>query len=400
MMRVLDLALKDIKQILREKQSIFFLLIMPIAFTLLFGFAFGGFGDGEAEDQRLPVGLLDLDGGALADQLRVLLGGSELIRLVESEAEWGELEEQVREGALTAGLVIPAGYSQTPGDEPLPLQLIIEPANTTGYAIQGEIQVAATRLQSARTAAEIGAAYFPIPPPADELLAAVVAGWAEPPLQVRQVNQSATVANDEAAAAYGDNAFAHASPGMMAQFLMAGLLSAAQILVLERKSGALRRLLTTNMSRGQILLGHFLAMFLMILFQLVLLTLFGQFLLGLPYYGAPLATGLLILTASIFAGSMGLLIGALAKTEEQAIIFSLVPMFLFSALGGAWMPLEFTPATFQRLAYFTPIAWLVDGFKDVIIRGLGVEAVLTAALVLLLYSVVFWLLAGWRFRFE
>jgi len=33
----------------------------------------------------------------------------------------------------------------------------------------------------------------------------------------------------------------------------------------------------------------------------------------------------------------GLLIGTLAKTDEQAIIYSLVPMFVFAGIGGAWV---------------------------------------------------------------
>ena len=44
MIRILDLAWKDLLQNLREKQTFMFLLIMPIIFTLLFGFAFGGVG--------------------------------------------------------------------------------------------------------------------------------------------------------------------------------------------------------------------------------------------------------------------------------------------------------------------------------------------------------------------
>lgn len=42
-MRAVYLALKDLLQILRDWKAAFFLIIMPIAFTLLFGFAFGGF---------------------------------------------------------------------------------------------------------------------------------------------------------------------------------------------------------------------------------------------------------------------------------------------------------------------------------------------------------------------
>lgn len=55
MKRIFDLTAKDILQNLRDRQSFLFLLIMPIAFTLLFGFAFGGFSAGK-EDPRLVVG--------------------------------------------------------------------------------------------------------------------------------------------------------------------------------------------------------------------------------------------------------------------------------------------------------------------------------------------------------
>ena len=54
----------------------------------------------------------------------------------------------------------------------------------------------------------------------------------------------------------------------------------------------------------------------------------------------------------------------------------------------------------QHIAYLTPIAWMMDGFKDIVVRGLGLESVLTAVAVLLLYAVILWLLAVWRFRFE
>ncbi|MBK9053224.1 MAG: ABC transporter permease [Chloroflexi bacterium] len=122
--------------------------------------------------------------------------------------------------------------------------------------------------------------------------------------------------------------------------------------------------------------------------------------LQLPYFHEPVATLLLVVAGALFAASMGLLIGTLAKSEEQVIVFSLVPMFVLAGLGGAWVPIEFTPASVQRIAYLTPLAWMMDGFKDIIVRGLGLESVLMAVGVLLLYALVLWLLAAWRFRLE
>lgn len=410
-MRILDLALKDLRQILRDRQSAFFLLIMPIVFTLLFGFAFGGFDSGgDNTAPRLPVGFLNQDAGITAQHLVTLLEQSDVLRLETSSADADILAQQVTDGDLAAAVIVPADFgAQMEANTPVPLTLIIDPASAIAFTIQGEMEAAVSRLTSARQTAQISTetavaqgqlaseeeqrAYFA------DALARAVAAWQSPPVQVRASSTGTATQTDETAV-YSDNAFAHSSPGMMAQFALAGLITASQVLVLERKSGALRRLLTTTMSRASILVGHYLAMFIMIIAQLLILILFGQFLLRLPYFQQPAATLLLVITSAFFAASMGLLIGALSKSEEQAIVFSLVPMFILSALGGAWMPLEFTPLSVQRIAYLTPIAWMMDGFKDIVVRGLGLASVLTAVAVLLLYAVILWLLAVWRFRFE
>ena len=63
MIRILDITLKDLIQLLRDFKTFMFLLIMPILFTFLFGFAFGGF------QQRgvgfTPAGGLSVSGQSL-----------------------------------------------------------------------------------------------------------------------------------------------------------------------------------------------------------------------------------------------------------------------------------------------------------------------------------------------
>ena len=228
-----------------------------------------------------------------------------------------------------------------------------------------------------------------------------VAAWEQPPLTVTATQSGAIAAGeDDADAVYGANNFAHASAGMMIQFAMSGLIGTSEILLLERKSKALQRLLTTAISRADIILGHFLAMFVMIFLQLALLIGFGQLALGVDYVREPLALLLIVTTLALWVASMGLLIGVLARTENQALIFAMIPMLLLSGLGGAWIPLEFTSETFQTIGHLTPVAWGMDGLKNIIVRGLGLESVLLPASILLAYAIVFFALAVWRFRFE
>jgi ABC-2 type transport system permease protein len=92
-----------------------------------------------------------------------------------------------------------------------------------------------------------------------------------------------------------------------------------------------------------------------------------------------------------------LLIGVMAKSEEQAVVFSLIPMFILSGVGGAWVPLEVVGGTFQVIGHVSPVAWAMDGFKSITIRGLGVESVILPCAVLGAYGMVFFVLAMWRF---
>ncbi len=80
------------------------------------------------------------------------------------------------------------------------------------------------------------------------------------------------------------------------------------------------------------------------------------------YLRVPAATLLVAFSAALCISALGLLIGILARTEEQATIFSLIPMFVFAGLGGAWVPLEVTGQCSRPLAIFRqlPGAWMAS----------------------------------------
>jgi ABC-2 type transport system permease protein len=394
MNRILVITVKDLTQMLRDRKTFMFLLIMPIIFTVLFGFALGGPSDQDA-DSRLPVGFSDQDNSRLSSELRQMLDASKVIRLVENpDLSNSDLEKQVEEGDLKAALVIPAGYGEAAFATPLRLTLINNPSDTASLTIQGEISRAANRvLSAARTASSV--AMVSGDSPTDAILDQALEAWANPPIRVE--TQSGAVAVIEEASPGGMSA-AHSSPGMMLQFAIAGLLTCAQVIVNERKSRSLQRLLTTATRRVHILLGHYLAIFVLIFAQFILLIAFGQLFLGVDYLSAPLGTLLVAFTSALCIAALGLLIGVLAKSDEQAIIFSLIPMFLFAGLGGAWTPLEYTNQAFQTIGHLTPVAWAMDGFKNIIVRDLGFESTLLPAGALAGYALLFFVLAAWRLQ--
>ena len=392
MNRIFDITLKDLMQILRDRKTFLFLVFMPIGFTLLFGLAFGG--SSKVSDNRLPVGFLDQDNGALSANLKSLLSASTVIRLDETPGRSeADLETLVSSGKLAAAFVIPAGYSESVREgSPLKLGFYADPSQTSTSTVESEFLVASNRLASAVRTASIAAKISNDPTVFDPALAAALTAWQNPPIQVLVTSGVSSKPQNQ-----NIMSLAHSSPGMMIQFAIARLLTCATVIVNERKTRSLQRLLTTATTRFQILFGHYLAIFTLIFVQFMILILFGQ-LLHVDYLRVPLASLLVATVTAICIAALGLLIGVMAKSEEQAIIFSLIPMFVLSGLGGAWVPLEYTGSAFQAIGHVSPVAWAMDGFKNIVARGLGFNSVLLPCAALAGYAMLFFLLAAWRFR--
>src|SRR5512139_2972522 len=128
-MRIIHLAIKDFSQILRDWKSGLFLLIMPLLFTLFFGFVLGSSTAPKPDvDPRLPVGVIDRDGRSLVSDLQTLLENSDVIRPVAlKREEWEKADQMVTDGHLAAVVVILPGYTdQLLADRPIPLDVIID----------------------------------------------------------------------------------------------------------------------------------------------------------------------------------------------------------------------------------------------------------------------------------
>jgi ABC-2 type transport system permease protein len=411
-MRVLDLAFKDIRQILRDWKSALFLLVMPVLFTVFFGLVFGSlFSAAPQEDPRLPVGWINQDpGGLLGSRLESFLNHSEVVRPVPLEGENKDrVGELVTEGELAGAIRVPSGYSQAViADQPASLEVVADQNTPSGRAAVTALDTATGRLLGAVESAHISLetyqaqvgfkdeaarrAFF------EESFQNAISAWEQPPLTVSVEQATGTVT--PGGAGMKISGFTQSSAGMIVQFAVFGLINSSMILVMERKTRCLQRLLTTPINRAEVIGGHVLAMFLVVFSQELILVVLGQFVFGVDYLRQPLAVLLMMVVLALWAASLGLLIGALAKKEDQVIVLSLVAMFFFSAMGGAWFPLDIAGKAFSAIGHLLPSAWAMDGFQNIILRGLGFSSVLLPAGLVLAYALAFFGLALWRFKFE
>ncbi|HMD90994.1 MAG TPA: ABC transporter permease [Anaerolineaceae bacterium] len=401
-MRIINLTLKDISQILRDKRSFLFMLLMPVVFTAFMGFALGR--SSTANDQNLALGWINQDGNSLlSQQLHSSLQTSSALKLVELDES--QAEEQVQQGKLAAALKIPTGFSQqTLAGEKVQLTLFTDDASSTGQTIHQIVQTVLMRsLSTVEIARLVEGQTENSEPYASQAVQQTALlqtleqanqAWQKPEVTITVVKAQLLYDTTSAAKA---NSFTQSSPGMIVQFAIFGLVNTAVILVNERKSKTLQRLLTTSINRAGIISGHLVAMFLIVLLQGLVLVAFGQIFLGVNYLRQPLAVLVMVAALAFWIACMGLAIGVLVKGEEQVLIWSMLAMFLFSALGGCWFPLESSSGAFSVIGHWMPSAWAMNGFQNIVVRGLGFSSILLPASILTGYALAFFGLAIWRF---
>jgi len=98
--------------------------------------------------------------------------------------------------------------------------------------------------------------------------------------------------------------------------------------------------------------------------------------------------------------SIGLLVGAIAKTQQAATSIANLIILPMAFLGGAFIPLDFAPDWVRQASYAMPLRYLVTGMQDVMARGEGPAAALPAIGILLAFTLVVSLIAVRMFRWD
>jgi len=396
-MRITDLALKDLSQVFRNKRSLLFLAAMPIVFTLFMGLAYRGGQTQTPGDQRTPLGWVNQDPeGTLSRQLYTMLSTSDAVRLVELAPQ--AAESAVRKGEVAGVLTVPAGFSQAGSAGQL--TLMADTLSPQGQALfqllRGPVTQLMSSLEIGQLAAEAAGASAGTTAEVETASSAAAQAWAQ--TDSNKLVQVQAAVTQPAADPFGGNPYNQSSPGMLVMFAILGLVTSAQILVEERKTHTLQRLMTTAMKPWEIVAGHMLAMFGVVFLQTALLLIFGQLVLKVNYLREPLGTLLVAVALGLWVASVGLLIGVLAKGDDQVTLFSLIAMFVFSALGGVWFPLEGAGSAFAAVGRLVPSAWAMNGFQNILIRGLALGSVTLSVVILVAYTLAFFGVAVWRFR--
>jgi ABC-2 type transport system permease protein len=339
------LTVANIKSFTRDRAALFWTLAFPLIFVFLFGAIFSG------GDNARTIGFGDLDASPASAQLRAAFAALPNVELVDGTQD--ELTAKMRDGELSAVIVVPDGYAETVAAGSVPARLTV-------YTDPSQSQAdGATR----------------------QLVGFVLA-------QVNQLasGQPPAVAPDFQSVQTNDlNFISYLVPSILGMSLMQLGVFAAIPLVADREKLIFKRLHATPLRRWQLVGSNVLMRLIIAVLQTVIIVGVGSAVFGVQVSGNWLLIGMLVLLGSLTFIALGYVIGSFASTEEAANGMTSVVQFPLMFLSGTFFPIDAMPDALRTVARAMPLTYLGDALRQVMVDGTPFSPLI----------VCFAVLAGW-----
>lgn len=177
-------------------------------------------------------------------------------------------------------------------------------------------------------------------------------------------------------------------------------------IVKEKSLGTHVRLLTSPMPYSVQIIGKTITYLAISLFQFTMILGVAKFvfpLIDLPSFktdGILFSIYGLTVFASLAAIGLGLLIGTIAKTQEQSAPFGATLVVILAAIGGVWIPVFAMSDFMQHFAKISPMNWALDGYYSLILRNQSFIEIVTNIILLILFYIITLFAALYYDRFK
>jgi ABC-2 type transport system permease protein len=192
------------------------------------------------------------------------------------------------------------------------------------------------------------------------------------------------------------------APGLLGWAIASGgAFGAAITLVNWRETKLLRRLRLAPVSTGSVVGARVGISIAVALIQLAVFIAIAT----LPYFGLKLSAYWWMAIPVVACGtlafmSIGLLVGSFARTQQAATAVANLIILPMAFLGGAFIPLDYAPSWIREVSYALPLRYLVTGTQDVMARGEGPASALPAIGILLGITAVLTAISVRVFRWD
>lgn len=355
------LALKELRQIRRDRRLAISLIGPPVLQVLLFGFAL----DSDVRDLRL--GVVDESRTPESRALISALTQNATFRLAGSYATSTGLGEALARARLDVGVVIPYDFARLRmRGRPATVQVLLNAANAnTAQMSQGYI--------------EGGIAF----------LNREIAGTRPAPVEIR----AAFIYNPGLV-----NTWFIVTGVFGTLMILNGSLVSAATMIREKEQGTVEQLLMTPASALEVVSAKLVPLFLLLMIMVTLVLTVAHLVFHVPFRGSALLV-LVACAGCVLTGiGLGTLVSTIARSASQTQLISFFINPPLAMLSGGLTPIEAMPKWVQPLTLLNPIAHFAKIARAVLIRGAGLDVVYPNLLALLALTAIFVGVSAWRFR--
>lgn len=167
----------------------------------------------------------------------------------------------------------------------------------------------------------------------------------------------------------------------------------AMNIVKEKNQGTKVRLYTMPTSTLTLLGGKIISYLLLCLLQFYLILGIGKYvfpLLGLTAFKVGtqfINLSILTIFSGLSAISIGILLGTIAKTQEQSSPFGATFVVILAAVSGVWIPTFAMPEVMGYIASISPMNWALEGYYILLLREGSLGQIRFEIILLLLFSI-------------
>jgi ABC-2 type transport system permease protein len=359
--RIWALIIKEISQIRRNKQLIFLLTISPVLQLLIFGFSLS------PDVNHLKLGIVDYAQVPASRELVSALTENKVFLINNYSQSQKILSQEVREGKVDIGLVIPPEFNHKLHESQAEVQVLIDGVNAytagvaNGYISQIVSQYNRKLIPNKTSLAIEPQIIFRYNP-------GLIGSW-------------------------------FFVPGVIGVILtLTSSLAAAVEAVREKDEGTLEQLLMTPASSIEILLAKVVPLYLLLMGDILLALSLAILIFKLPLRGSFLLYLILSGLYVLIGISIGILMATFSQNKQQTILSSFFinsPMIMMS---GALSATESMPKIFQKIALFNPLYHYMVIARGILLKGVGFIVLYPHIIALIVFAIILLTASSIKFR--
>ncbi|WP_428940209.1 ABC transporter permease [Fontivita pretiosa] len=374
---LLAILLKEFSHIRRQPSTLFFMLVIPVMQTLIFGVAL------DTQVENIPTVVYDLDGRALSRELIESFRNTRKFTIVDRVVDEESFRRAMTSGRAKVGLRIPPDYTD---------KLISGRQAQVQVLIDGSDSQVATTAQNAANLLGLNKSISLAKAKGEAAQLAAArseSGAAVLPIEVRP----RLLYNPDLESSFF---FVPGLVGIILQLVTLFLTSFS--VVREREAGTLEQLFVTPVGRAGLMLGKLVPYALVGFFETLLVLAVMVYLFGVPINGNLwLLLGLtgLFIVCSL---GLGLLISTIATTQVSAMQFAFIVMMPSVLLSGFVFPRSEMPFVIYLVTFAIPVTYFIEILRGVVLRAADFRDLLPQTLGLLACGTIILGLSIARFR--